>query len=42
MPVIKGNLLPCLPTQPDGAQLRPYERSLTNGAQVKTSATQTD
>jgi len=42
MPVIKGNLLPCPPTQPDGTQLRPHERSLTSSAQVKASATQTD
>ena len=42
MPAIKGNLLPCPPTQPDGTQLRPHERSLTNSAQVKASATQTD
>jgi len=26
----------------DGTQLRPHERSLTNSAQVKASATQTD
>jgi len=42
MPVIKGSLLPCPPTQPDGTQLRPHERSLTNSAQVKASDTQTD
>jgi len=42
MPVIKGNLLPCPPTQPDGTQLRPHERSLTSSAQVKASAMQTD
>ena len=42
MPVIKGNLLPCPPTQSDGTQLRPHEHSLTSSTQVKASATQTD
>jgi len=42
MPVIKGSLLPCPPTQPDGTQLRPHERSLINSAPVKASTTQTD
>jgi len=42
MPVIKGNLLPRPPTQPDGIQLRPHKRSLTSSTQVTASATQTD